>query len=738
MWQAKVLLLVVVCGSTIAQIQDATRQAGAAGPQVVEAVISLIRESCVFPDDRLLLRRFAFMVTNDGQNVDTYRPGFDGGIWAVLLTTFQGTQNSPALQPYYQDIANRFGISWNSVQWSDLRKPLYSGLAAALAMVQTFGANVPVGVERQAAWFQKTFYPNDPMAAYNFTKQADQIFSGCTSSNLDLAFMVDSSSSLSPVDFNDALSFAADVLDKFSVGPSDVQVAFLTFGTGFKTVFDFNDHSTKADVQAAIKGAQYQPGETDTDLALGYAANTLFVPGGAAGARASSAKVAVLVTDGKATHSADAILKAQELRQTGVTVFVIGVGSAVDKTELSSLATEPDCTHVQLLTDYQDLDTLRAEIQRLSCRAPVILKEGNYTFPCDSTSNFRIAINGNETITIRPRNGFVDIYGSFLNPYPNTAFNEFKTRATAVREAIIYVKDESRPLYLSIVSQGTDPVFCKAGHNYDIIVQNKNAIQPDALITCYENGILRQCTPLDILTALYRVVQPASLGFPNPCQPNHPGYFPHPLAYDRFVYCDNKGVAYLVFCPANFWYNDFSRGCVPGTPPPVIAATSTPSPTTSKPRPTTSLPPAITSSPGGNPCTQEALNRGDRFFPYPSDEHKYIACTEWPNYGVIKDCAPYHKWSQHDLSCIYMNTVVDPTKDIYISTPDPLSLECKVGLVDSDTFYHPYPGDNTKFIQCDQFGDAFVMSCPAGRIWNQHFLTCTPNSLLPSGNAPIG
>ena len=57
----------------------------------------------------------------------------------------------------------------------------------------------------------------------------------------------------------------------------------------------------------------------------------------------------------------------------------------------------------------------------------------------------------------------------------------------------------------------------------------------------------------------------------------------------------------------------------------------------------TSYVPPITSLPGSNPCTQDALNRGQRFFPYPPDEHKYIACTEWPNYGVIKDCDPYHK-----------------------------------------------------------------------------------------------
>ncbi|KAL8562359.1 hypothetical protein ACOMHN_066073 [Nucella lapillus] len=708
MWRPA-LALALLCGCAVGQIQDATRQPGTAGPQVVEAVINLIRESCVFPNNRLLLRRFAFMVTNDGQNAGTYRPGFDGGIWAVSESAFRGTQNDARLAAYYQDIVSRFGIAWNSLQWSDLRKPLFSGLAAALYMVQTFGDNVPVGVERQAAWYQQAFYPNDPMAAYNFTKQANNAFSGCSISNLDLAFLVDSSASLSPLDFQQALTFASDVIESFTVGPQELQVAFLTFSTGFKTVFDFNDYSSVAAVQAAIRGAQYRPGETDTDQALGYAASTLFLPGGPAGARPASAKLAVIVTDGKATRSADALRKAQELRQKGVTVFVIGVGDEVDKQELNNLATQPNCTHVQVLKDYQDLDSLRSEIQRLSCRAPFILKEGNYTFPCDTTSNFRIAINVNETITIKPADGFVDIYGSFLNPYPNTAFNEFKTRATSGatsgRAAIIYVKDESRPLYLSIVSKGGDPVFCRKGNNYQVTVQNKNAIQP-------------------------------ALGFPNPCRPNHPGYFPHPLSYTRFVYCDNQGVAYLVLCPAHYWYNDNAQGCVPGTPPTVTLPTLPA--TTHRPQVTNSLPPLITNLPGTNPCTQEALNRGDRFFPYPSDPHKYIACTEWPNYGVIKDCAPYHKWSQHDLACIYRHTVVDPTKDIYVSTPAALSVDCKVGLNDLDLFYHPYPGDNTKFIQCDQFGDAFVMSCPPGRVWNQHFLTCAPDGLLPSGNTPIG
>ena len=93
----------------------------------------------------------------------------------VSRQDFLQTQNNPALNVYYADIATRFGIDWNTVQWNDLRKPLYSGLAAALFMVSTFGTNVPIGVERQAAWYQKLFYPSDAMAAYNFTKLANQL-----------------------------------------------------------------------------------------------------------------------------------------------------------------------------------------------------------------------------------------------------------------------------------------------------------------------------------------------------------------------------------------------------------------------------------------------------------------------------------------------------------------------------------------------------------------------------------
>lgn len=62
----------------------------------------------------------------------------------------------------------------------------------------------------------------------------------------------------------------------------------------------------------------------------------------------------------------------------------------------------------------------------------------------------------------------------------------------------------------------------------------------------------------------------------------------------------------------------------------------------------------------------------------------------------------------------------------YVTHPTPQAFNCTVGLKDGDLFFHAHPNDSTKYIQCDQYGNAFIKSCPRGKVWNQSFLTCIP------------
>lgn len=60
---------------------DKTIENEASGSTVVEAVVNLLRARCTVSDDNFFLRRMAYAASRDGEKSDTFRKGFDGGIW---------------------------------------------------------------------------------------------------------------------------------------------------------------------------------------------------------------------------------------------------------------------------------------------------------------------------------------------------------------------------------------------------------------------------------------------------------------------------------------------------------------------------------------------------------------------------------------------------------------------------------------------------------------------------------
>ena len=84
---------------------DLTLQLEAAGTDVVLASIGRIEQAGIFPSDNRLLRRVAFAETRDGVDSDTFRAGYNGGIWQVDEDIFNQTQDPPAppSEPVSQD-----------------------------------------------------------------------------------------------------------------------------------------------------------------------------------------------------------------------------------------------------------------------------------------------------------------------------------------------------------------------------------------------------------------------------------------------------------------------------------------------------------------------------------------------------------------------------------------------------------------------------------------------------------
>ena len=51
------------------------------------------------------------------------------------------------------------------------------------------------------------------------------------------------------------------------------------------------------------------------------------------------------------------------------------------------------------------------------------------------------------------------------------------------------------------------------------------------------------------------------------------------------------------------------------------------------------------------------------------------------------------------------------------------SNPCTKENIDNKDFYHPHH-DETKFVQCDEWGGCFVMPCPPGLIFNPKIDVC--------------
>ena len=159
--------LFIIFGVARCQGVDLTTHEGTRGTAVVSACVSRLRDSRIFPSDNEMLRRNAFVETDDGNDVETYSNDYYGGIWAVDEDLFLETQNTTAnsFLNLLQRICNEFAIEWASVQWMDLRKPLYSALASRLYLT-TVSAAIPIELQSQATYWVTHYNPSGNVSTF--------------------------------------------------------------------------------------------------------------------------------------------------------------------------------------------------------------------------------------------------------------------------------------------------------------------------------------------------------------------------------------------------------------------------------------------------------------------------------------------------------------------------------------------------------------------------------------------
>ena len=171
------LIACIVSHCVEGQGVDLTLVPRASGSDVVNAVVAKIEASRIFPTEHRLLRRIAFVESKDGEDPNTYREGYFGGIWQVDPPAFAdtlATASHPALVNKYAQIEQSFGIEWRQVAREDLLKPFFSGLAARL-FLSNINPPIPLAgnIEDQAAYWKLHY--NTPLGNGTVEKFIDDV-----------------------------------------------------------------------------------------------------------------------------------------------------------------------------------------------------------------------------------------------------------------------------------------------------------------------------------------------------------------------------------------------------------------------------------------------------------------------------------------------------------------------------------------------------------------------------------
>uniref|UniRef100_A0AAZ3RHJ0 Matrilin-1 n=1 Tax=Oncorhynchus tshawytscha TaxID=74940 RepID=A0AAZ3RHJ0_ONCTS len=187
----------------------------------------------------------------------------------------------------------------------------------------------------------------------------------CNTRPTDLVFIVDSSRSVRPSEFEQVKVFLAKVIEGLDVGPDATRVGVVNYASRVKNELSLKTHKTKAGLVKAVTKIEPLSTGTMTGLAIQFALNVAFSE--AEGARIKSpdiSKVAIIVTDGRPQDNVKEV--AARARDAGIELYAIGVGR-VDLNTLKQIASEQLDDHVDYVESYSVIEKLTKKFQEAFC-----------------------------------------------------------------------------------------------------------------------------------------------------------------------------------------------------------------------------------------------------------------------------------------------------------------------------------------------------------------------------------
>ncbi|KAK3611595.1 hypothetical protein CHS0354_018288 [Potamilus streckersoni] len=151
----------------------------------------------------------------------------------------------------------------------------------------------------------------------------------------DVVFLVDSSVSQGKDNFSKQLDFIKEFVKSIYIGQTFFRVSVITFSFNARVEFNLTKYLDNYTLLDAIDRIHYNPGVTNTGRALRAAREEVFPSN-----RTDVTKRVIILTDSMFSNKSDTIIQAKLLKDAGVTIVTIGIGSGVLHEELLEIASD--------------------------------------------------------------------------------------------------------------------------------------------------------------------------------------------------------------------------------------------------------------------------------------------------------------------------------------------------------------------------------------------------------------
>ncbi|XP_045909933.1 collagen, type XXVIII, alpha 2a [Micropterus dolomieu] len=192
----------------------------------------------------------------------------------------------------------------------------------------------------------------------------------CKERPMELVFVIDSSESVGPENFEIIKDFVTRLVDRTTVGRNATRIGLVLYSLDVHLEFNLARYMNKQDVKQAIRTMPYMGEGTYTGTAIRKATQEAFF-----GARSGVRKVAIVITDGQADKREPIKLDiaVREAHAANIEMYALGIVNSSDPTqaeflrELNLIASDPDSEHMYLIDDFNTLTALESKLVSQFC-----------------------------------------------------------------------------------------------------------------------------------------------------------------------------------------------------------------------------------------------------------------------------------------------------------------------------------------------------------------------------------